>query len=255
MDAKEYEVMFGAEERHWWYSGMQRITTTLLAQYYPPGSNLQILDAGCGTGAAMRYLSPFGAVTGCDLAALALQFCRQRSLERLSQATVVSLPFREQEFDLVTSLDVLYHQAVLDRDRAMLEFNRVLRPEGRLFLRLPAYDWLRRSHDRAVHTAHRFTAGEVREALRAAGFAVEKLSYANTLLFPLALVERILEITLSLEPDRSDLQSSSFWSSRFLAKVLYAEAGWLRGHSLPWGLSVIAVGRKEFRTGDSVGSG
>jgi SAM-dependent methyltransferase len=203
----------------------------------------------------MRYLSPFGVVTGCDLAALALQFCRKRSLERLSQATVASLPFREQEFDLVTSLDVLYHQAVLDRDRAMLEFNRVLRPGGRLFLRLPAYDWLRRSHDRAVHTAHRFTAGEVRKALRAAGFDVEKLSYANTLLFPLALVERLLETTLSLEPERSDLQSSPTWGHRFLAKMLYAEAGWLRAHSLPWGLSVLAVGRKGLATGASKDSG
>lgn len=249
MDIKEYEVMFDAEDRHWWYLGMQRITTGLLAQSYPKGGNLRILDAGCGTGAALQYLSPFGVVVGCDLEPLALQFCRKRNLEQLSQSTVLSLPFREAEFDLVTSFDVLYHRAVPDRDQAMLEFNRVLKPGGRVFLRLPAYNWLRRRHDRAVHTVHRFTVGEVRDALLAAGFAVEKLSYANTILLPLALVERFLESALSLEQKRSALQESPSWSHRFLARVLYGEAAWLQRHSFPWGLSVIAIGRKGFPTG------
>jgi len=114
-----------------------------------------------------------------------------------------------------------------------------------LFLRLPAYDWLRGGHDRAVHAAHRFTVGEVRDALLTAGFAVERLSYANTILFPVAVVERFLENALSLHQERSALQASPSWSNPFLVRILYAEAAWLRRHSLPWGLSVIAIGRKE----------
>lgn len=244
MDAKEYEAMFAAEERHWWYVGMQRITTALLAEFYRDRSDLRILDAGCGTGAAMHYLSSFGVVTGCDLALLALQFCRQRDLVRLSQASVVSLPFSGQQFDLVTSFDVLYHRGVEDRGRALVEFSRVLKPGGHVCLRLPAYDWLRGGHDRAVHTAHRFTAGEVRDALSAAGFVVEKLSYANTILFPLAMIERFLESALAIEQKGSALQSSPSWMNGILTRVLYAEATWLRRHSLPWGLSVVAIGRK-----------
>jgi hypothetical protein len=34
----------------------------------------------------------------------------------------------------------LYHRDVQDRSRAMLEYNRVLKPWGRVFLRLAAYD-------------------------------------------------------------------------------------------------------------------
>lgn len=252
MDAKEYEAMFRAEDQHWWYLGMQRITTALLTQFYPNESNLRILDAGCGTGAAMQYLSPFGVVTGCDFALLALQLCKKRNLERLSHATVLSLPFRGWEFDLVTSFDVLYHRAVEDRSRAVLEFNRVLKPGGRVFLRLPAYNWLRGGHDRAVHTADRFTVGEVRTALMAAGFVVEKLSYANTTLFPLAVVERFLKNVLAVEQKGSDLQSTPSWTNGLFTKILYAEASWLRRRSLPWGLSVIAVGRKEPPTGDLI---
>ncbi len=243
MDFKEYEVMFAAEDQHWWYLGMQRITTTLVAQLYPHPGILRILDAGCGTGAGMQYLSAFGLVTGCDVSSMALHFCRQRDLERLSQASVTRLPFCSEWFDLVTSFDVLYHRAVGDYTRALLEFNRVLRPGGRILLRLPAYDWIRGRHDRAIHTTHRFTAGELHRALDASGFVVEKLSYANALLFPLALTRRFLDKVLPKE-EGSDLHRTSLGKYAFLAKFLYAESRWLVHHSLPFGLSVIAIARK-----------
>lgn len=112
MELSEYRTMYRLENRHWWYVGMQRITTTLIAGLYPNRTNLQILDAGCGTGAAIQYLSQFGTITGCDLSAVALGFCQQRGLSRLSRATVTRLPFPAKSFDLVTSFDVLYHRAV-----------------------------------------------------------------------------------------------------------------------------------------------
>ncbi len=251
MEPEEYQIMFAVEDRHWWYIGMRRITTTLMAEFYPDRTDLHILDAGCGTGAAMQYLSPFGLVTGCDLSTVALRFCRQRDLQHLSQASVASLPFSNEWFDLVTSFDVLYHHAVEDYACALLEFNRVLKPGGCVFLRLPAYDWLRGRHDQAIHTAHRFTAREVHRALVVGGFVVEKLSYANTVLFPMALTKRLLENVLVMG-NGSDIHPNPPWQDAFLAKFLYAEARWLRHHSLPFGLSVIAIGRKQCREDDSV---
>ena len=68
MDSGEYEIMYGAEDRHWWYQGMATITRAILARWAHPTSNLKILDAGCGTGAAMTtYLADYGTVTGCDI--------------------------------------------------------------------------------------------------------------------------------------------------------------------------------------------
>ncbi len=243
MDRKEYETMFAVEDQHWWYVGMQRITTTLAARFYGRRNNLRILDAGCGTGAAMQYLSAFGLVAGCDASSIALHYSRTRGLERLSQASVTCLPFCSEWFDLVTSFDVLYHGAVVDYTRALMEISRVLRPGGRILLRLPAYDWLRGRHDKAIHTAHRFTTGELHCALAASGFVVEKLSYANTLLFPLALTKRLLERLLP-EREGSDISRELPRHNAFLAKFLFAEARWLTHHSFPLGLSVIAIGRK-----------
>lgn len=243
MDAKEYETIYAVENRHWWYTGMQRITTTLLSGYCPGRQDLEILDAGCGTGGAMGHLASLGTVTGCDLSALALSFCRKRGLARLGQASVMALPFASERFDLVTSLDVLYHRAVSDYDQALREFHRVLKPGGHLFLRLPAYDWLRGRHDEVVHTGHRFTVPELRTALAATGFAIDKLSYANALLFPLSLLKRLAERIVP-GGTGSDIQLNPRWLDALLARPLYLEARWLSRHNLPFGLSVLGIGMK-----------
>lgn len=245
MEAHEYETMFSVEDRHWWYVGMRRITSQLVTRYYPGRTGLCILDAGCGTGAMIDELTRFGTVTGCDLSATALEYCRRRGLSRLSRASVVRLPFRDETFDLVTSFEVVSHRGVGDCEGALIEFRRVLKPGGRLLLRLPAYAWLYSRHDEAVHTGRRFTAGEVRRALEASRFIVQKLSYANTLMFPLALVKRVAGgIAPRRRTARSELRPNPAWQDRLLGRVLAAEASWIAHHSFPFGLSVLAVGEK-----------
>lgn len=245
MNPSEYQTIYAVEDRHWWYTGMRRITLALLDETYGGRANLNILDAGSGTGAAMNYLARFGRVAGIDLSPLALEFCRERGLARLGRASVTALPFAAASFELVTSFDVLYHRAVGDYRDALREFHRVLRPGGRVLLRLPAYDRLRGRHDIAIHTARRFTTTDLSQSLREMGFAVERLTYANTLLFPLAFAKRLLEPLLPPgDPDRSDIAPNPAWLDDTLAAVLGAEAAWLRRRDLPLGLSVVALGRK-----------
>ena len=244
MEPSEYRAIYTVEDRHWWYVGMQAITEAMVETLYPGRTDLRILDAGCGTGAAVAYLSRFGAVTGCDVSSLALEFCQARGLSALGQASVMALPFAPATFDLVTSFDVLYHRAVGDYHVALRDFRRVLRPGGRVLLRLPAHDWLRGGHDTVIHTARRFTTRQVADSLRENGFAVERLSYANTLLFPLALAKRLLErATPGGPPARSDIASNPAWLDTVLARPLRIEAAWLRRWALPIGLTVVAVGR------------
>ena len=244
MNPSEYQTMFQVEDRHWWYKGMENITTALVRQTFAERRDLQILDAGCGTGAAMHYLSPFGTVTGCDISAIGLGFCQQRGLRRLGQATVSQLPFADNQFDLVTSFDVLYHQAVPEVDVALAEFRRVLKANGRAPLRLPAYNWLRGHHDNIIHTQRRFTTQSIAQALTTRQFALEKLSYANTLLFPLAVAKRLAERLAPVNGEQSDIGLNPEWQDKLLVRFLNLEAKWLTRATLPFGLTVIAIGRK-----------
>jgi SAM-dependent methyltransferase len=125
----------------------------------------------------------------------------------LARATVLALPFVDACFDLVTSFEVLYHRGVPDEGAALRETWRVLRPGGRLLLRLPAFEWLRGRHDSAVHGRRRYTIGDVQTLLRNQGFVIERISYVNTLLLPFPLVQRLIERLLPDTPDEgSDLQ-------------------------------------------------
>ncbi len=246
MDRAEYEVMYRVEDAHWWYLGMQRITRQvldrLLARHelQPP---LKILDAGCGTGAVMKYLSAYGEVTGFDFSAEALRFSRQRGLTRLTQASAVEIPFADRQFDLIVSFDVICEIGV-DEWVALREFWRILKPGGLVVLRLPAYDWLRGRHDEATHIRHRFTRGELATKLAGCGLEPVHLSYANTVLFPLVLIKRLSERVLKPAQAGSDLTLDPGPLNRVFRAILYAESPLIRSVGLPFGLTVVAVGRR-----------
>jgi SAM-dependent methyltransferase len=246
VDPTEYEIIYRVERSHWWYLGMEMLTRSMLDRWYHPGKSLQILDAGCGTGAGMdTYLTDYGIVSGFDISPIAIKFCRTRNIRRLAHASVENIPFASRMFDLITSFDVLYGQGVNNDAVALAEFARVLKPGGRILLRLPAYDWLRGQHDRVVHTARRYTTRQIADMLRQSGFVVQHLTYANTFLFPLALAKRLIEKIQPIQSPRSDLLLKSGLFNHLFRAILAAEAPFVSGQGLPFGLSVIAVGQKK----------
>ncbi len=245
MNLEEYEIMYRVEDSLWWYLGMQAITRAVIERFYPRGGSLDILDAGCGTGAALKYLADYGRVTGFDLAPEALAFCRQRGLCDLARASISELPYANASFDLVTSFDVIYERAVVDDVQALRECARVLRSSGRLLVRVPAYNWLRGRHDEAVHTRHRYTPGEVRQKLSAAGLHPEWWSYANMFLFPMAVTKRVLEKFIPPCNNGSDLTINFGTVNRLFRVILSTEAPLVAWIGLPFGLSVVAVGHKR----------
>jgi ubiquinone/menaquinone biosynthesis C-methylase UbiE len=245
MSPDEYDIMYRVEDSHWWYKGMERITRTVLDRWYPRSQRLHILDAGCGTGAAVAgYLADYGRVTAFDAAPSALNYCSRRRIRCLTCASVVSIPFRSAFFDLVTSFDVLSERWVSNDLAALKEFYRVLAPGGRLLLRLPALKWLRGQHDRAVNVSHRYTRHEVVEKLEGSGFSVQLISYANTLLFPVIWLKRWGDRILTPPDHASDLTLSVGPVNRLLADILACEAPFVARSRLPIGVSVIAVGQK-----------
>lgn len=86
----------------------------------------RVLDVGSGQGVYQDFVSDF---TGLDISSTAARFYHKPFV--VGSAT--ELPFPDNSFDAVWTLDVLEH--VPQPERALSEMRRVLRPGGHLFLR------------------------------------------------------------------------------------------------------------------------
>ena len=244
MYKSEYRAMFELEDQLWWYSGMRAITETMLREQV--GQVDAILDVGCGTGYSMKWLrrrfNP-RRVFGVDLSEHAAALWKDASVDSAVIASATLLPFLPHSFDLVTCFDVVYQLDEEGVSGALAEMNRVLKPGGLLFIREPAYDWLRGSHDVIVATRQRFTLSRLRRALVARGFKPKRMTYANTLLFPLAVAHRLAS---GMKKDGgSDVRPVAPAINSMLAGVLGLEAKLLRVLRFPFGLSTVAVAEKR----------
>jgi SAM-dependent methyltransferase len=241
MDREQYEIMYRVEQTHWWYRGMRRNTRMLLRRFLAPGRTYDLLDAGCGTGGTTQDLYEFGRVIGLDFSTDALGFAASRGLHDLVRGSVEQLPFSDDRFDVVTSFDVLYHRAVGDERVALAECHRVLRPGGYALIRIPAFDWLRGAHDVVIHTERRFTVGQLTSRMRDAGFEICYASYANSILFPLALAKRLVDRYLPASP--ADLSVPPKPVNLAFETALALEAPIAHRVGLPVGLSTVVLGR------------
>lgn len=245
MEIPEYKNIFVSEEWHFYYRANHQIILDLARKYSErsPAINLKILDAGCGTGLLAKKMGELGKVVGVDRSDHAIKYAKSRGIN-VKKASILNLPFQASAFDLVTSIDVLYHLQVTDDKKALKEFYRVLYPGGIAIIRVPAHDWLRRSCDRHIHTRQRYNLLDLKNKLQDAGFKVEKISYVNALLFLPAVASFVLEKITSDNSPKSPLSKIPKIINNIVTFLLGLELKVLLKINLPFGLGIIAVSRK-----------
>jgi len=104
-------------------------------------SGLKVLDAGCGIGYASRCLNDRGGnVVSLDIGHNLVTKTMNRCQAQGVVGSVLTMPFRDGEFDVVLSTEVIEHTpAPL---WAVAELCRILRPGGHLVLSTPNRAWL-----------------------------------------------------------------------------------------------------------------
>jgi len=252
MQTEDFADLYHTEEKLWWFAGMREISAALLDEFCARDLE-NVLDVGCGTGWNLKWLERYAktAAHGLDVEKAALDFCRERGENLLTRGSATGLPFAGESFDLVTSFDVLEQiPGDVSEAQAHAEMFRVLKPGGIAFVRVPAYEWMRSGHDKALNSRRRYTVSQLSQKLENAGFSILRKTYANTLPFPLAVVRRKILKRIGLAREGSDvkpLAPSLDWLNKILTRALLLEAKFLKLSDLPFGLSAICVARKNSR--------
>jgi SAM-dependent methyltransferase len=190
----------------------------------------------------LNALEEIGQAYGMDMSDDAINFSREIFNGEVEKGALPDqVPYQEGFFDLITALDVIEH---IDRDVDSLKAMRsLLAPGGTIVVTVPAYMFLWSRFDEMNEHKRRYTLSELREKLMQAGFTVEKISYYNTLLFPIVFLVRMLNNLLKRD-GASDIDMPSRPINFILKKIFGIEKYLLRFLNLPFGVSVLAVVKK-----------
>src|SRR4051812_26329910 len=106
-----------------------------------PADAEAMLDVGCNVGALLKHcreVFPNMRLAGVEINPRALDAARRDVPgAELHASGAENLPFADESFDCVTCIEVLEHVPADLRATALAEMKRVLRPGGRLALRVP----------------------------------------------------------------------------------------------------------------------
>ena len=234
-DPAAFQLVAAVQERHFWFRGRNRLLCWALGRYFPQARSM--LEVGCGSGFVLQGLEacrPGLSLTGGDLHPEGLEIARRRSAARLEVMDAREIPY-EGEFDVVGAFDVIEH--IAEDDVALRAMHRALRPGGGLLLTVPQHPWLWSDFDELSHHQRRYTRAELLGKVRAAGFAVGRVTSFVTFVLPAFALAR-------LRPRRGGEQGLEEQLSvpRFngaFERLLSAELALIRrGVSLPVGSSL-----------------
>jgi len=127
----------------------------IIKKYFLPSGSKRVLDAGCGSGRHTIALLREGLdVTAVDTSDTGLEILdhlvsKDKFHVKISKSSITKLPFNDNHFDAVLCWGVLHYLNESERDAAMVELSRVLKPGGYIGLTL------RSTEDSECHSAKR----------------------------------------------------------------------------------------------------
>jgi SAM-dependent methyltransferase len=234
------------EEESFWFSHRSRAIAAAVRRY--PPANGPIFDLGAGNGHVSRELQRAGFTTIAiepDRAGAANAV--RKGIEPVVCGSLPSSAFRARTAGAIGLFDVLEH---VEDDRGFLQALRpYLQPGGRLYVTVPAYQWLWSDTDAASYHSRRYTLASLSSVLDAAGYGVEYSTYFFWCLpLPIWLL-RTLPSRLRRRPAQSFARA---FEHRLGARRLRQVAEWsvafeqsriARGASIPFGGSCLIVGQ------------
>ena len=243
MNPEAYLEMANTESAHWWFAARRDILSHVIGKFGLPVS-ARILEAGSGTGGNLVMLSAHGEVSAIEMDEVACRIAGEKTGGRFDLRRGCfpdDIPFKGETFDLIGMFGVLEH---VEQDvETLVALRGLLAPSGRMLITVPAYPWMWSAHDVFLHHKRRYTANSLRKALADAGLRVERVSYFNMWLLPLAMLARLKD---RLRPGghASGTAVPASFVNRLLFSIFRSERYLLDWFNLPAGVSLLAVVRR-----------
>ena len=234
MNREELSSLANIEENHWWFKERRELLRDW-AQIFPISSKFLDIGAGAGRQSVLLRDELGMRVTAIELSDFGVASCIQNGVNVI-QASATKLPLSPESYDAIVAMDVLEH--IEDDVETLNEMVRVLKPSGYVFITVPAFPFMWSSHDVAVDHVRRYRKSDLAEKIENSKLSIVSLRYWNSLLFPLAIINRILFKTsdeLTLPPNVINL---------LLTRVITLERNNRIVGSLP-GTSMIVIARKQ----------
>lgn len=244
MNPETYLKMADTEARHWWFVGRRAIISHLI-HTFNLSTNARILEIGSGTGGNLLMLSHFGQVNGLEMDATARSITSEKTGERFDIRPgfcPTDMPFAGEKFDLICLFDVLEH---IDEDvETLIALKALLAEKGRILLTVPAYRWLWSPHDEDLHHKRRYSITELRQKIAASGLYAMKISYFNTLLFPLAVIAKVKDKLLN-SSSASGCNIPPYPVNQIFTALFSKERTLVEKTNLPFGVSLLGILQAE----------
>jgi len=238
MERSVYREMAELDERHWWYRARRDILADVIRREAMPPPKARILEIGCGTGHNLGMLREFGKVDALELDDEARGIAEKRLGRKVMSAPLPELAgVRDRAYDLIAALDVIEH--IDDDGAALAAIAGKLKTGGKLVMTVPAHAWMWSAHDVVNHHKRRYSKAGLRRLVEASPLRLEKVGYFNSLLFPLAVAERISSKLRG--KDNADVKLPPAPLNSALEAVFAAERHLVGRLPLPPGLSLFAV--------------
>jgi SAM-dependent methyltransferase len=238
MERVVYRHMADLDQRHWWYLGRRRVIEALIERLARPPADGRILEVGCGTGHNLSMLRKFAEVDAVELdesvrAIAETRLGRQVMSDRLPELRGVP----DTAYDLIGAFDVIEH--IHDDSAALQAIARKLRPGGKLVLTVPAHPWMWSTHDVVNHHQRRYSKRSLRTLIGSSPLRLESIGYLNSLLFPLALAQRMASKVAGRQDAQLGIPPEPL--NKALTSIFAAERHLIGRLPLPPGLSLYAV--------------
>lgn len=243
MESFLHNDLYEYENKHFWARQRIRFISQIFDAY--TGRDKKIIEIGAGTGGITRHLLEKGYedISVGEVHLSGLEYAKSYGIKSRYQFDLMKTPFQEH-FDVVGMFDVLEH--IDDDDLAIKNVYKMLKPDGKAIITVPAHKWLWSKQDAIAYHRRRYEVEQLKGMFDRNGFKILEARAFFISILPL------LYLRTFVDRDNRVLKESDF-KERFkvnpvinfiLGQILSIENKLLANASLRWGGSILLVAER-----------